>query len=301
MATYNGASFLPAQLDSFLSQTVANWSLHVSDDNSTDETVSLLEAFQNTVVKEGCAVHIYSGPGKGAAENFLSLLRHQETDPGWVAFSDQDDIWLPERLERGMLALNDVNGPALYCSRTWIFSGETPIRKRLSASRPRPPSFRNALVQNIASGNTILLNPAAAKLVRAAAEITGQVVVHDWWIYQLVTGAGGRVLHDDTPTLFYRQHADNGIGSNDTAMAKLRRIWQLLSGDFKRWNDVNISALEKAAGQLSASNRDTLEHFKSMRHARFFQRIIKFRRLKLIRQSRSGAVALWFAVTFSRL
>lgn len=301
MATYNGASFLPAQLDSFQSQTVANWSLHVSDDGSTDATVSLLEAFQNSAADEGRSVHLYSGPGKGASENFLSLLRRQGKEPGWVAFSDQDDIWMPERLERGLMALADVNGPALYCSRTWIFNGDTPTHNRLSAPRPRPPSFRNALVQNIASGNTILLNPAAAKLVCAAAEITGQVVVHDWWVYQLVTGAEGRVIHDDTPTLYYRQHADNGIGANDTAKAKLRRIWQLLRGDFKHWNDVNITALMLSQMVLSPSNKKQLFSFSRLRQQPLPQRLISLSKLQVYRQSSTATVALWLGALLGKL
>ena len=92
----------------------------------------------------------------------------------WMAFSDQDDVWLPDRLARGVAALGGHSGPALYCSRTWI-TDERLESRRLSAPRPRSLGFRNALVQNVASGNTILLNAAAADLVRdAAAEALAQ-------------------------------------------------------------------------------------------------------------------------------
>ena len=88
----------------------------------------------------------------------------------WIAFADQDDQWLAGKLSRAIAALaaKDPEVPALYCSRTWI-TDENLRGRRLSPSRPKPPGFANALVQNIAGGNTIVLNGAASKLIAAAA------------------------------------------------------------------------------------------------------------------------------------
>lgn len=301
MATYNGAAFLPAQLASFSDQSHRNWTLVASDDHSVDATPELLADFAKQMDPRENPVHCLIGPGQGAAQNFLSLLRAEAArEAAWIAFADQDDVWFPDRLTRGLAALEDISGPALYCSRTHILDGVSQ-QGRLSAPRPRPPSFRNALVQNIASGNTILLNPAAAALVKAAAHEAKDVVVHDWWTYQLVAGAGGQIIHDDEPTLYYRQHQGNHIGANDTTLARLRRIRQLLRGDLKLWNAVNIEALSRSSHRLTPENQAILRAFADMRGKTFFARLAALRNLHLYRQHLPSTAALWVAAAIGRI
>ena len=225
------------------------------------------------------------------------------TQPGsWLAFSDQDDIWLPDRLSRGITTLANLpdDRPALYCSRTWI-ADEAMTSRRLSAPRPNPLGFRNALVQNVASGNTILLNAAGAQLAIEAACEAGQVVVHDWWVYQIISGAGGHLVHDNTPTIFYRQHAVNQIGANDTLRARLTRLGMLLNGHFRVWNEVNITALTRSIHRLTPENRSLLESFTKMRTERIFGRLTGLKRLRLYRQSCVTTLALWLSVVLNRL
>jgi glycosyltransferase involved in cell wall biosynthesis len=300
LAVYNGGDFLSDQLQSIARQTHDDWQVLASDDGSKDSSRKILEGFA-----AAHPVRCLSGPGAGAATNFLSLIR-QTPDHApaghWMAFCDQDDVWLPDKLSRGITALgaSDDPCPALYCSRTWIT--DTALgERRLSAARPRPPSFRNALVQNVASGNTILLNPAAARLVEEAAQKIERVVVHDWWVYQLITGAGGRVVHDDTPTLYYRQHDVNQIGSNDTRLARLRRIRQLLQGHFRAWNEVNIAALSRLDEYLTPENRAILAEFAAMRRGPMPARLARLWRLGLYRQSRISTFALWVSLVLNRI
>jgi glycosyltransferase involved in cell wall biosynthesis len=307
MAVFNGGQFLQDQLDSFDAQDHRHWHLVVSDDGSTDESGAILESFE-----PGNPITRLKGPGKestrdlgGVSRNFLSLLRaapYHLPAGSWLSLADQDDVWLSDRLSRGIEALRPFGSDrtALYCSRTWVTDSWLAGRK-LSPPRPRPPSFRNALVQNIAAGNTILLNPAAAQLVVDAAARVERVVVHDWWIYQMVTGAGGNVVHDDYPTLLYRQHGANAIGANDGARARARRIWQLLRGDFRAMTDININALSASAGDLTDENRAVLEEFSELRRRKAAPRLKKFRNLGLYRQSRAGDLALWFAALTGRL
>lgn len=301
MAVYNGARTLPAQLESLAAQDHANWSVLASDDGSADDSRAVLADF----AARDARVRPLRGPGQGACANFMSLLRQADAAwpaGSWLAFCDQDDVWLPDRLSRGIAALTRDPGdrPALYCSRTWITDDALQTR-RLSAPRPRPPSFANALVQNIASGNTILLNAAAARLAAEAAQEVDRPVVHDWWLYQLITGAGGLVVHDDTPTLLYRQHGVNQIGANDTARARLKRLRQLLRGDFRAWNTVNIAALRASAHRLTPENRALLERFAALRQAPLPMRLLRMSRLGLYRQSRPAQIALWLAAALGRL
>lgn len=300
MAVYDGADHLQAQLESIAAQEHQAWHLLISDDGSTDASRAIAESF---AARTGRAT-VLSGPGQGGTANFMSLIRAMDTHARHetcLAFSDQDDVWLPEKLSRALARLAPHHAtPALYCSRSIITDAALRSR-RLSAPRPRPPGFENALVQNIASGNTIVLNPAASALVRRAAADSPEPVVHDWWIYQLVTGAGGTVVHDDEPGLLYRQHGVNQIGANDTARARLKRIAMLLRGDFRAWNEINIAALRASGDALTAQNRTTLEAFAALRQHGVRGRLAALRRLGLYRQSRTSTAALWLSAVLGKL
>lgn len=300
MAVYNGEAYLPAQLKSFTAQTHDNWQLLASDDGSRDRSSEILQKFA-----ESYPVTLLKGPRQGAGENFMNLLRQSKvfsSDPCWIAFADQDDVWLPDRLERGQqsLAELDPEQPALFCSRTWV-TDVTLTSRSLSPARTRTAGFKNALVQNIAAGNTILLNPAASRLAQAAACEAGQVVMHDWWLYQIISGAGGTVIHDDQPTLLYRQHDANEVGANGGWRARLHRIRRLLQGDFSEWSDTNIAALRASAHRLTPANQATLESFAALRQEPLLSRLKEFRQLGLYRQTRASTLALWLALCLGRL
>ena len=301
MTVYNAAANLDAQLRSIAAQDHRDWTLIVSDDGSQDGSAEIAQRFAQ---KAGARrVIVRQGPQEGFAENFLSIVR-DGWEPGLsLAFSDHDDVWFPDRLSRGLRALAGVGAdtPALYCSRTIITDAALrPLR--LSTPRPRAPSFRNALAQNIAAGNTILANPAAARLLHEAASRRPKIVSHDWWAYQIVTGAGGTILHDDAPTVLYRQHTANQIGANDSARARMRRIGMILSGVYRRWNDVNLAALTSASDLLTAENRDLVERFTAIRSGtRGLRCMTALRKLRLYRQTRASTAALYAAALFNRL
>ena len=96
----------------------------------------------------------------------------------------------------------------------------------LSLPYKRPAVFANTLVQNIASGNTMVFNEAARKLlVQAGPQV--DIDLHDWWTYMLVTGMGGQVLFDHAPTVRYRQHPNNLWGMNTSLKSQWMRIRKL--------------------------------------------------------------------------
>lgn len=223
LSTYNGDRFLPAQLDSFRRQTEPEWLLFWRDDGSTDTTVALMEAFTREAGADRC--RRVGMPGRlGVAGSFYALLAASLPFDLPIAFSDQDDVWLPAKLTRALSALDSLPAPSLYCSRQMLVD-DSLVRIGPSAPFRRRPSFAAALTQNIATGCTIVLNPAAASLVAATTPPDGPL--HDWWSYLVVTGAGGRVIADPEPTMLYRQHAANLVGAPSSrrrrAAAALRR------------------------------------------------------------------------------
>lgn len=300
MGIYNGAETLPPQLDSFAGQTHRQWDLVVGDDGSADCGPGIVRAFAARMAPLGHRVTLVPGPRSGFVANFLGLVAHLPDTAQWLAFSDQDDVWLPDRLARGIAALSLLPGdrPALYCSRTWVTDHDLGNRK-LSPHYARAPEFRNALVQNIAAGNTILLNRTAAELARAAAPAAARVPglpSHDWWLYQLVTGVGGTVIRDPDPTVLYRQHGRNQIGENTSWRALRTRIAMVRSGRFQRWISANIAAMRLLETHLTPENRALLDRLEALRRKPFLARVRDFAALGLYRQSRIGQSALWLAV-----
>ena len=302
LATYNGAAALRAQLDSFAAQSHPPVLLLVSDDGSRDDSCGIVKGFAGA--NPQIRVDLGTGPCRGAAQNFLSLLRRVPDDIDIVALSDQDDVWLPDKLRRGVRALSN-SGPGtrtclLYCGRSWECDADLGNR-RLSRGAKRPASFRHALVQNLAGGNTMMLNRAALDLCRAASPEARKLVVHDWWLYQIITGTGGQVIFDDAPLLLYRQHSGNLIGANRGLEAKKKRLSMLFSGRFRRWNTINIKALTASAHRLTPENRALLEMFARDRDGTLWQRVSMIRRAGLYRQGLQGSLSLYLAALLRRV
>lgn len=299
LALFNGAQALEAQLGSFAAQSHRNWSLLVSDDGSSDAGPDIVQRF---AARRSGEVTLVAGPCRGFAQNFLSLLCRVGPHVPFAALSDQDDIWLPDKLTRALERLSTVapGRPALYAGRTVICDARLRPRRR-SPLWTLPPAFRNALVQSIAGGNTMVLNRAALDLVQETARHAQGIVAHDWWLYQIVSGAGGQVIYDPEPQVLYRQHAQNQIGANDTAWARIVRLQQLAAGRFQSWNTANIAALERSNHWLTPDARQTLAMFKSIRGAGLANRLRALRQSGVYRQTCAGNVALTAAVLLDRV
>lgn len=297
MAVHQGEKYLPQQLASFSTQTYPNWQLwagidapHTGEDHSRE--------ILNTGLKRPT---VLEGPMRGVAANFMSLMAAAPGGEIW-ALADQDDVWLPHKLARAVEELNKhpLEVPTLYCARTLIADHRLG-GLRLSPQRSRGPSFANALVQNIASGNTIVLNGAATRLIAAVIGETPTPVIHDWWLYQLITGVGGQVICDDQPVLFYRQHSKNVLGANDcwrSRLARLRLIWE---GVWADWTDRNIECLQSVFHQMTPQNQQRLITFSEARRSSVFRRVFQLRRSGIYRQRPAADGVMWLAAILGRL
>lgn len=293
LCTFNGERYLREQLDSFMAQTHEDWRLFVSDDGSTDSTLGILEAYQRVL---GDRLTVMQGPRKGFGQNFLSLIRNTAVTADTYAFSDQDDIWLPDKLERSIAALQGMHDtlPCLYCSRTQLINENGQITGLTPLFR-KSPGFRNALVQSLAGANTMMINEAARTLL-ARTELDAPIVAHDWLAYLVVSGCGGYVAYDPQPTLLYRQHRDNLIGANAGLRSRLNRFSKMLGGRFKSWNEKNIKILNNYSSSLTPESRLLLTHFQALRGPRLMGRIVALRAAGFYRQTVAGTLSLYVAV-----
>lgn len=299
ICTYRGERYLRAQLDTIQAQSRGNWVIHASDDGSDDSTLAILEDYQRRLGAQ--RLRIYAGPRQGFAANFLSLISRPEIQADRYAFTDQDDEWDARKLERAedALAALPAGLPALYGSRSELIDHEG---RHLGFSRvmKRTPGFRNALVQNVVSGNTMVLNQPAMALMRSAGTDV-QVSAHDWWAYLLVTGSGGRMVYDRYPTVRYRQHGRNLYGENTSWRAKWARVTQLMDGDFREWNSQNIAALRRSWALLTDESRQRVELFERTRAASAFARVLLLLRSGVYRQSWDGQFGLLLAALTRRI
>jgi glycosyltransferase involved in cell wall biosynthesis len=244
LSTYNGEAYLDALLDSLDAQTHADWMLYWRDDGSTDGTVAKLTARRGIRVTEP--------PGNiGVTRSFITLLRAAADHP-FIAFADQDDVWLPEKLGRAIDRLDGVDGAALYCARQILVDRDL---KRIGLSAPLagPAAFPASLTQNIATGNTVVLNAAAIALI--AASEPPLKTWHDWWCYLMVTAAGGTVVRDDRGVILYRQHAANVVGAPVSAPRRALAALRRGPGAFMTVFRANVAALSAQPGLLTPQAR----------------------------------------------
>ncbi|MGY4350470.1 glycosyltransferase involved in cell wall biosynthesis [Bradyrhizobium sp. GM7.3] len=298
LATRNGAAFIQEQIDSYKAQTYHNWELLVSDDGSTDDTIQIIKEFAKQVPQR---VVVRRGPQMGFWQNFASLVRSDDIDGDLFAYSDQDDVWLPEKLAKAVswFEARPSDRPALYFTRTELIEeGGAPIG--FSPLFVRAPTFQNALVQNIGGGNTMVFN-RAAKLALQATPIDVALVSHDWWTYQVVTGIGGTAHYDPWPSLRYRQHGLNLVGANIGLRARLVRLSAFASGRMVMWNDVNLNALGRMRDLLSPHNALVLDRYARIRQTAWPMRLWLVWKSGVYRQSFVDNLGLFVGALFGRL
>ena len=300
LATYNGALFIKEQLESIARQTHSAWTLTISDDGSTDDTLDIVSQFAKQI---GQPVTVLHGPQRGSTHNFFHLIQHVKTDnpQDLYAFSDQDDVWLDEKLARAVQWHNKQTNQAvrLYCGRTQ-FVNELLKPIGLSPGIRRSPSFGNALVQNIASGNTMVMSHAvlmAQKQVQAMHSVW-----HDWTTYLVATAIGGQVWFDDEPVLLYRQHSENVVGANNSIILVIEAFAASVRGRYLNRINTQLDACDDIDHLLTTSSHSTKMHFHLvLKNTSVVYRLILWRRSSIRRQAPLSNLALALALLTKRL
>lgn len=237
MSTYNGEKYLEEQIESLLRQTYPHIEILIRDDGSTDDTISILKRYE-----ERCEnIRIFLEKNVGVTRSFFELLAKSDAD--YIAFCDQDDIWLEEKVERAVEKLRGIEEPALYCSNKILIDSEANVILDNHKKMLRP-GFGNAVIECICTGCTALMNRKLAENIRE--HMPGHAILHDWWCY-LVACYVGQVVFDEEAYIWYRQHENNVVGQ---------------SGSF--WGNVKAKAryLNRNRGKL----RGQLTDFQQMYH-----------------------------------
>lgn len=225
LSTFNGATYLAEQLESLTSQNYPNYSIVIRDDGSSDSTRDILRDF----AKNNRNVVLHEGKNIGVVRSFFWLLENSDAD--LYSFCDQDDVWRPDKLARAVDLLVKQEDPSacMYCSRLTFTDS---VGQELFQSKvPRLIGLRNAIVENIATGCTMVIGSQIKDLALHADP--ARLHMHDWWIY-LVASTFGTVVFDPEATVYYRRHdaTVTSLGrSKRTMRTRLRGLGQFLLGE----------------------------------------------------------------------
>ena len=213
LAVFDGEKYLKEQIDSILNQTVKNIKIIIRDDGSRDSSPQIIDDYCNKYPQ--IISKLDGSPTGSAKQNFAELLKNCDSD--YIMFCDQDDVWLPEKIEKTLEAMKKAE-----------HGGKTPVLvhtdlkvvdQSLNVISPSFFKFQKLiqdditlpklLVQNYVTGCTVMINRA---LQEKCGLIPKECIMHDWWL-ALVAVLFGKLICINEPTMLYRQHSDNQVGA----------------------------------------------------------------------------------------
>ena len=260
MSTYNGQQFLAEQIRSIQEQSYSDWTLFIRDDGSSDNTKEILKDFE----RQDSRIHLIDSDKSdnlGVIKSFHKLVNHDRAD--YYFFSDQDDVWLPNKLE---LSLKEAQNyladlPLMVYMDLKVVNQDLEIMTESmvkSQSHHANTELVQELTENTVTGGVAMINHALAEMWQE----TDDILMHDWYL-ALLASAFGNLVFIDQPGELYRQHSDNVLGA------------RTLSKRFKKWIRPHIlfavywDLIKNSQKQarhllqmpLSQSNRELIEAF----------------------------------------
>ncbi|WP_158727526.1 glycosyltransferase family 2 protein [Levilactobacillus enshiensis] len=218
MSTFNGAAYIAQQIDSIRAQSYAGWTLYVRDDGSTDDTVAILQKLR--LIDQRIVLCDEEQPmNLGPATSFMTLLAKVEAD--YYLFADQDDVWLPDKIEKTLLVMTRLapHEPNLVHTNLSLTDGELNVVAP-SFNEVAYDDVQSLLLANDITGCTVMVNRQLRELVKQSVTLP---CMHDMWM-GLVAAQFGNIAYLKTPTILYRQHGGNVVGSTTSRLAKLKAI-----------------------------------------------------------------------------
>ena len=289
LATYNGEKYLREQIDSILKQTYQNFKLIISDDCSIDETSKILKEYEK---KDKRVVIYYQEENLGYIKNFEFLLSKVEHD--LYMLSDQDDVWLPEKIEKSYEKLKNTNSDLVYGDLIVVDKDLNEINpsfmklKKTFRKANKYSDYRAVYLYNCVTGCTIL---SKSKFISKILPFPTNVsyVPHDYWI-ALIVGMNGKITFINEPLIKYRQHGNNQIGSkrmidNFTTFEQIRELFiNVKLNVFKAYVE-NPKSFPENLKKLSKQGLTYFENVKDKNNINFkgwlvFHRLYKYDNFK---------------------
>ena len=282
LSTYNGAQYIKEQLDSILSQTYNNFEILVRDDCSTDNTLSILEAYAVKIIN--------SNENLGVKQSFSTLLEYavENTDSSYFMFCDQDDIWESDKIERALLKIQGMEkeyGDIPLLVHTDLKVVDEKLNTidesfmRFQSIEAKYNKLNNLLMQNTITGCTMMIN---RKLAELCLPIQNESIMHDAWL-GLVASQFGKIGYLNSATIKYRQHTNNSVGAKAFNLENIvlnARKKQSLSHNAAQAN----AFLDTYRNKLDKATIEMLEDFSTIESKSFWQKRKILLKHKLLKQ-----------------
>ena len=271
LATYNGSKYLHEQLDSILSQSYGNINVIIRDDGSSDNTVMIIKEYEQ---KDNRVKLLSDNLGNlGFVRNFEELMKNSTSE--YLMFSDQDDIWYNNKVEtsyKRIKAIEEKNGkscPILVHTNSKIMNYETRTKSLFISDCAKNSSFENSFFNFFVQGSIMLIN---GSLKREALPFSKEVYLHDRYLHLIAEFIGIR-SYIDVPTMDYRQHSNNEIGSSVNVIDKIKnkRYFNLKDRELLIFLDNTYSA------KLDEIKKEKMDAYKLIVN----NNISRFKRLKI--------------------
>ena len=280
MSTYNGQQFLAEQIRSIQEQSYTDWTLFIRDDGSSDNTKEILKDFE----RQDSRIHLIDSDKSdnlGVIKSFHKLVNHDRAD--YYFFSDQDDVWLPNKLELSLKEAQNylADFPLMVYMDLKVVNQDLEIMTESmvkSQSHHANTELVQELTENTVTGGVAMINHALAEMWQE----TDDILMHDWYL-ALLASAFGNLVFIDQPGELYRQHSDNVLGA------------RTLSKRFKKWIRPHIlfavywDLIKNSQKQsrhllqmpLSQSNRELIEAFVTIMDKPMLERFRILRKYRL--------------------
>lgn len=242
LATYNGGQYLREQLDSLFAQTNQDFRIVIHDDGSTDNTVEIINEYKEKYPER---IEVLDGKPKGTPKaNFMYLLSEVEAD--CYFFCDQDDVWLPTKVEESLKALDcfpqstldTVTEPRIVFTDMYVVDKDLTVIDnsfiRYLGRDINNVSYTQILIDNPAAGTTMCFNKALRDIAVSCDSVQWEnVPMHDSWLLE-IAAIFGRVGSVNKPLVCYRQTGNNNMGAvtESTAQKMARNMSDIPNGFF---------------------------------------------------------------------
>jgi hypothetical protein len=283
LATYNGERYLREQIDSILGQDYPNLRLLASDDGSSDGTVAILNEYAARFPDQVRVLPKMEASGH-PKRNFLRLMK--AATAAYIGFSDQDDVWIPEKVSLTMQTMLRMEGKSGKATPLLVFTDLRVVDEQLQTLHPsfwkraglrvkNVHRLQRVLGENVVTGCTAMINRSMCELAMRMPE---EAEMHDRWIC-LLSAALGAAEAIPQPTVLYRQHGSNAIGSaeEDTSLGGLASRARESSGrrkDRLRCERQAEALLRLHGQQMAPERREMLEaYLRSGRSERAWERV----------------------------
>lgn len=228
MAVYNGENYLAEQIDSILKNSCQNFTLHIFNDHSQDQSQEIIEEYVQRYPDKIIGHHHQEN--HGVIRNFLEGTQIMDAD--YYMFCDQDDVWLPNKIQHSLDAMEQLesqgsNQPCLVFGDAKIvdqtLQETAPSFQRQSGYHTDALDPAHILMENKLIGCTILFNRSFQQILTV---FPPEIRMHDWWI-ALIGSFFGKIQYLDEPLLLYRQHGNNVVGGTSFAAYIRNRLSHL--------------------------------------------------------------------------